>query len=171
MPDEPDRRCAVGFVRPPPRLPVHTVLFVCHGNIMRSAFAEAAFRMIPPAKSTGVTSAGVRARAGRPADPMAIEVAGDFGLSLGRHQAQRVTQDMVGAADLIVVMDRRNEALLLADHPGAGDRVVLLGAFARDGDGSDEIADPYQAPRATVASCFARIERAVQALERHYRLG
>ena len=114
--------------RPAPSGGVRTVLFVCHGNIMRSAFAAAYLRNRCGA-SVQVLSAGVRAKTGKPADRRALEVASDFGISLQEHTASRLSQESIDLADLIVVMDYTNEAMLLAEYPAARPRVAMLGAF------------------------------------------
>ncbi|MGH7620875.1 MAG: ATP-grasp domain-containing protein, partial [Gemmatimonadaceae bacterium] len=62
--------------------PITSVLFVCHGNIMRSAAAAEFLRdELRDGGVTGVTvaSAGTHARDGKPADPRAVEAARALG--------------------------------------------------------------------------------------------
>jgi predicted ATP-grasp superfamily ATP-dependent carboligase/protein-tyrosine-phosphatase len=161
---------SAGFRRRPPRRRIRSVLFVCHGNIMRSAFAAATLRAALTSSTVDVDSAGVAARVGRPADDDAMRVADELGVSLARHRAKPVTRELINSAELIVVMDWRNEALLLEAHPDARRRVAFLGAFAPDADEGEMIADPYRAPRPVVEECFTRIARAVHELARYYQL-
>jgi protein-tyrosine-phosphatase len=148
---------------------VRKVVFVCHGNIMRSPVAAACFRRL--AAHTGeqaprfvVESAGLFARAGRSTDARALEVAETMGLSLREHSASPLTAEVVNDADLIVLMDEMNEAVCLSRFPHAEDKVVMLGAFGRLPGEPTEIDDPYMGNLDTVRSCFGRVERAAQGL-------
>ena len=122
-----------------------TVSFICHGNIIRSPFAAAAFAKL--ARERGhridVVSAGVYAHRGEPADPRAAQSATERGVSLAEHRASTLDAQHVKAADVLVVMDRLNLARILARHPEARDRVLLLAGCHADGRVTlDEIHDP-----------------------------
>ena len=107
-----------------------SVLFVCRGNILRSPMAAALYRRELASNGRGdedVFSAGLIPPGGRPADPRGRRLAPSFGVSLEDHSSQVVTEDLVARADLIVAMDRDNEARLVARFPNAGRKLVLLG--------------------------------------------
>ena len=145
-----------------------TVLFVCHGNIIRSALADQL--MQHHAKALGVVcdrviSAGLDARPGRQADPRAIAAAELLGVDLRGHRAQPLTHELTEDAAVIYVMDRLNEARLLARFPGAARKLRRLGALAI-ADGDDTIADPYVLDAAAVAAVATRIDRATRELAR-----
>lgn len=164
----------LGFRRPRTTLTqpaTAMILFVCHGNIMRSPAAAAMFhQQVGTRHAPRVRSAGVDAVEGRPADPRAVKEALNFGVSLTSHRAQPLTSDLVGNADLIVVMDLLNEAHLLARYPTAAHKVVLLGAFTGGRALSDLIIpDPYSGDAETIQRCFSQVAQAVRAL--HSALG
>jgi len=143
-----------------------SVLFVCRGNILRSPMAAALYRRELASNGRGdedVFSAGLIPPGGRPADPRGRRLAPAFGVSLEDHSSQVVTEDLVARADLIVAMDRDNEARLVARFPNAGRKLVLLGLFAPE-RGDPVIPDPFSGTEEVVAACYARIERAVQGL-------
>jgi protein-tyrosine phosphatase len=122
-----------------------TVSFICHGNIIRSPFAAAAFAALVRERGLRieVLSAGVGARGGEPADPRATESARERGLSLREHRATMLDARHVKSADVLVVMDRLNLARVLARHPEAAGRVFLLAGCHVDGRITlDEIHDP-----------------------------
>jgi len=155
------RSAGVRRDRLPGNLPLApSILFVCHGNIIRSPMAEALFRRAAAEKqpSPSARSAGTRAVAGRAADPRAVTEAAGFGVDLASHRAQPLSQDLVGHADIIAVMDLLNEAEVLAGFPEARNKVVLLGAF----DGSTTLSgaiipDPYMEDTAQVRQCYVRL--------------
>jgi protein-tyrosine-phosphatase len=121
------------------------VVFVCHGNIIRSPLAAVAFARAAAnrGRAVQVTSAGLLARAGEPADPRAIESAEERGLGLAAHRARSLEATHVDRAGAIFVMDRLNLGRLLCRFPAAADKVFLLGACRPDGTvGLTEIHDP-----------------------------
>jgi protein-tyrosine-phosphatase/predicted ATP-grasp superfamily ATP-dependent carboligase len=143
---------------------VRSVVFVCHGNIMRSAFAAALLRQeLGGGDAVRVVSAGMRAKAGRPADPRAVAAAAELGVSLGDHRAQPMSATLVRESDLIVVMDALNESELLAAFPEARGKVLLAGELAGSPDRSAlEIADPYTGTGDDVRGCFRRVAEHVR---------
>lgn len=143
-----------------------SVLFVCYGNIIRSALAAVLMRehgRVLGNRMCRVESAGLAAKPGREADPRAIAAGRSLGVDLMAHRAQPVTQALVDDATVIYVMDRLNEAKLLARFPAAAPKLRRLGTFAPADDG-DVIADPYVLDAEAVAAVAARIDRATRAL-------
>jgi protein-tyrosine phosphatase len=145
-----------------------TALFVCHGNIMRSPMGEVLLRAAAERSGDSdlvVVSAGLRAAPGCPADPRARAAAHQFGVSLDAHRAQPITRELIDAADVVFVMDWRNEAELIDRFPDAADKVVLLGAFgAPDSREAPVILDPYAEQEEGVAACYRRLRLAVDAV-------
>ncbi len=153
----------------PPGLPPQPrVLFVCHGNILRSAMAEALLRSLGGAS---VASAGTAARDGLPADPRGIRVARELGADLGGHRARRLTPDLLAAADLVVVMDYLNEADVIALDRGGAPKVRLLGSFNHHAGRASEIRDPFSGTEADVREAFTGIVDAVRSLATALSLG
>jgi protein-tyrosine-phosphatase len=135
---------------------VGTIVFVCHGNIIRSPMAEALLRkLVGEASHVAVNSAGLFAKAGKLADPRARAAAANFAISLEEHRAKPLTSELVEQADLILVMDFYNEAVLLSRFPQARRKTFLLGAFpSLQSSNSLEINDPYDGELADVQICF-----------------
>jgi protein-tyrosine-phosphatase/predicted ATP-grasp superfamily ATP-dependent carboligase len=143
--------------RPLPR-DVHSVVFVCHGNIVRSPMAEALFRQI---SAIPARSAGLRVVPGRAADPRASRVAPEFGVTLDHHAAAPLTAAMVREAGVIFVMDELNEARLLNRFPEARGKVRLLGEFAPRRLEGDVIADPYEGTEEDIRECFRTLDACI----------
>lgn len=148
-------------------VPLPRVLFVCYGNLYRSSAAASVFsddvaRSGFPISS--IRSAGLRASANRPAPDDALVAASSLGIKLEGHQTTPLSPQILAESDLIVIMDRRNEALLAALDPACLSRTVLLGAFAPADDGDAVIPDPYGNGVAAVTQCYTRVRQATAGL-------
>jgi protein-tyrosine phosphatase len=145
-----------------------SVLFVCHGNIMRSPMAAEVFRdrMEKLGRTVGVGSVGTWTTNGRKADPRAIAAATEFGISLENHRSRSITEAIVANSDLICVMDHRNEVDVLTRFPGAAKKTVLLAGVSAAQRASQEIPDPYMLGPDGVSECYRRLVPAIDALIR-----
>lgn len=90
-------------------LPAVKILILCTGNICRSPMAEAFMRReaVTRAGEAAVTSAGFVTE-GVPAEPHAVSVLADRGLSLSDHRSRLLTPDLLNGADLVVGMTREH---------------------------------------------------------------
>jgi protein-tyrosine phosphatase len=144
-----------------------SVLFLCHGNIMRSALAESLLRQrLEGSKEadTVIRSAGLHARGGHPADHRMRHAAQAFGASLETHVATAVSAQLVADADVIFVMDYTNEAELFARLPAARSKTRLLGALSPSARDGLAIPDPYVGDVTSAEQCAARILRCIDVL-------
>jgi protein-tyrosine phosphatase len=110
------------------------VLFVCTGNIVRSATAEAIARRELaryPGVAMRVGSAGSHALEGNPAASRAAVAAAARGAPLERHHARELTRRRVRAASLVLCMAAEHRPFVLAYDRGAARRTFLLASFAR----------------------------------------
>jgi protein-tyrosine phosphatase len=137
------------------RLRPQAVLFVCHGNIMRSPMAAELFRARVEALNgtIGVASAGTWTTKGRPADPRAVAAASAFGVSLESHRSQPITPSLLSRSDLVCVMDYRNEVDVLTRFPGSAKKTILLGGLDAPAAAGPAIPDPYSLGAEAVEEC------------------
>ncbi|MGH7721180.1 MAG: hypothetical protein ACREON_20360 [Gemmatimonadaceae bacterium] len=145
------------------------IVFVCHGNIIRSPMGEAMLRGLvdQSARAIVIESAGTHAIPGRRADDRARALAARFGVSLERHTARLLTDQIARDAELIFVMDRLNESEVVARFPFAAPKVRMLGAFAlADGERDCAIPDPFLEDEAAVGRCYERLKKAVEGVAR-----
>jgi protein-tyrosine-phosphatase len=139
------------------------VLFVCHGNIIRSPFGAAVFERAARerGRSVQVSSAGIAARQREPADPRAVQSAAERGFSLAGHASHLFTDEDAEAADIIFVMDLINAGHILGRYPEAAGRVFLLGSLLPDGGTSlREIHDPVTGTLDDVRTAHDEVLRA-----------
>ena len=148
---------------------VHSVLFVCHGNIIRSAMGEALLRKYlqssPGQPAIDVASAGLTDQPQERADSRSRAIAGEFGVSLERHRPQRLTSQLIEQADLILIMDYFNEARMLVSFGAARTKVFYLGAFGREnGSRKPQVSDPNLGTLDDVRRCYQALDLQVRKL-------
>lgn len=151
-----DRSRALGRLSDRP-----SVLFLCLGNICRSPMAERYLRTRLDAEGidpSGVRSAGLLDRPGRPSPDPAVRTAAEFGVDLSDHRSRALTAEDLDRSDLVFVMDARNYRGLGRSFDGAREKAHFLGAFA---DGGFEIGDPYGGDEAGFRATYDRLSTAV----------
>jgi protein-tyrosine-phosphatase/predicted ATP-grasp superfamily ATP-dependent carboligase len=139
-----------------------SVLFLCHGNINRSALAHA-YAAQRYGDRIAMTSAGFHAPGGRPADPVMVDVASAHGVDLTAWQSCSLTSALVGEADVIFAMEIAHLERLASQHPGARSKAFLLGAASAPGRPAVEVPDPYGQPRGTYERVCQQVITSVDA--------
>ena len=121
----------------------------------------------PVARGWRIDSAGTGAwHIGKPADPRTLATLARHGVPCD-HRARQVQPDDFRRYDRLVAMDRQNVGALALRRPADGSAVVDLLA-ADDGEGTDEVPDPYHGGEADFEAVFAQIERCCRAfIARH----
>lgn len=112
--------------------PVFTVLFVCTGNICRSAMAERMARAFldealgDDAHRIQVVSAGTQAVKGAGVHPDSATVLEGFGGDPAGHVAQQLLDDMAIDADLTLALTRSHRRAVLKAAPRALQRTFTV---------------------------------------------
>lgn len=158
------RRQAIQRLRsePAPR----SALFVCLGNINRSAFAAAAFERALASRGRN----GVRIRSagfigpGRPSPDEAKKSAAALGIDLTGHESRTIDPVEVRETDLVVVMDARQRRRLSRETGRSARDVVVMGDLDPVRIVRRVVQDPYGHPDEVFDRVFARIDRCVAEL-------
>ena len=130
------------------------LVFVCKGNICRSAFAEAV------AKSEGVdaVSCGLDTIEAAPANVDAIKTAGKMGFNLDGHRTTPITLLTIKENDLFIAMEPW-QVEYLKNHFQDVNYCTLLGLWKSPV--RPYVHDPYGSTSEYFENCFEYIEKSV----------
>lgn len=155
------------------------LLFVCHGNVARSAAAEVITRrMMSPSSGWTVASAGVGALVGQ---PVADTVAASLqlrGYDPSGHKGRQVHACMLKDADIVVCMESAHRRWLVDEAPTTARRIFVFGQLERiarlaprrvDGlahamlhqapaKSQDDVADPFRLGPQAAEKAVTRLE-------------
>lgn len=141
---------------------VSRLVFVCLGNINRSAFADVV------AKRCGVrvTSIGLTTTTGAPAYEKAIHFAPLFGCNLQTHRATNFSDYVFQPGDLLLAMEVRHARELIR-RGIPQESIALLGHWAKPH--RIHIHDPHTLSDRYFQTCFAILQSAVLSLVEELR--
>jgi protein-tyrosine-phosphatase len=156
-----------------PELPgsIGSVLFVCKGNICRSAFAGRYLRKVARERDlAGIrsSSAGLVVPLSIPSPAPAVRVAAALGIDIADHRSKPVTAEMIEGSDVVFVMEHRQAVSLRKAFPEHASKIFLLSMFdtgrppAWDRVSRYNIRDPYGGTENEFLECFRGIERSIE---------
>lgn len=139
------------------------LLFICKGNICRSAFAEHYLRQHRGVST--VRSAGTYPLPNRRPPVIAEEAAKEWGVDLSQHRSKTLSQADLYWADAVFVMDLQNYAYVAKKMASLSDTrpILLLGSLT----GKGAIPDPFGLPKQKMKEVYRMIS---EALERMLKL-
>lgn len=137
----------------------NNILILCLGNICRSPMAEGLLKSMANArdKNVMVSSAGITALVNHPAHEIAIELMQQKNIDINAHRARQVNNEMLLAAELILVMDSEQQRTITSNFPSICGKVHKLGKWS-----GFEIPDPYRRPRRAFEQALLLIEQGLQ---------
>jgi len=140
-----------------------SVLVVCAGNICRSPTAEYVLKQKLEGKNISVSSAGLTALEGKPADATARQVALVNGVNMDAHQGRQLTSTLVAQNSVILVMEERHLNDVHARYPEARGKTFLLGKWINNA----EIPDPYKRSQEAFEHVYKLIDSACSAWQKY----
>ena len=133
---------------------VERLVFICKGNICRSAFAEAVARSL----NIDSISCGIDTHNGKPANEVAIRTAATKGFCLLEHKTSRIDSISLKSGDLLIAMEP-NQQKYIRDFVGNKYPSSLMGLWGVPV--MPFIPDPYASTDAYFENCFNYIEKSV----------
>jgi protein-tyrosine phosphatase len=117
--------------------------------------AEGLLKHALPGKT--ISSAGLGARVGKPADPFSVQNMAEQGIDISAHRAQNISTRLVSEADLILVMDLDQKKHVETQYLGSRGKVFRLGE-----SGKVDIPDPYREGIESFRAAFELINNGAQ---------
>lgn len=145
---------------------INNILFVCYGNICRSSYTGVkweSMRLENPQLPKS-SSVGFHNNVGRTTPARFQSVARHLGVDLANHRSRRITNELVGNADLIIAMDQRNLEDMQREFPDAMKKTILLGAI--DPAANPEIMDPYGQKIGVGGEIYRRLDEELNNLQK-----
>ena len=143
----------------------NNILFLCYGNINRSAAAECIYLQKQP-PSFNTQSAGFHPIENRPADPNMVLIAQQHGINMQHSASHTINTQMLEATDIILAMEVEHLLRLKAEYPKYQHKAYLLGSLNPDAQAPLEISDPYGASLTEYRACFKQIEACIKSLSK-----
>lgn len=104
-----------------------------------------------------VSSAGLGAMIGFPADPLSRKLMAERGINIEAHRARQISLDMCQRAELILVMDREQRRVVEQRYPFTGGKVFRMCEVS-----GQDVPDPYRASRGAFEQSLALIDSGAQ---------
>lgn len=119
------------------------ILFVCTGNIARSASAQyIAEQLVGPESSWIFDSAGTGAVVGSGVAPFIDAELESRGVKFTHHRAKQVTGELLESSTLVLVMEKEHLNWLVREWPQYRSKIHLLKQMARVRESAGRRADP-----------------------------
>jgi protein-tyrosine phosphatase len=105
---------------------------------------------------TRVSSAGLGALIGSPADRTAVLLLQERGIDITTHRAVQITRQMCLDADMVLVMDQLQRSRIEEMYPLIRGRVFKVGEYTKQ-----DVPDPYRQPEQAFRDALLHIENGV----------
>lgn len=153
---------ATGEVAPDDEAAIRRLVFLCHGNICRSAYAQG----VASAMGFATAGFGLSTSEGKGAHPPVLAAAASRGIDLSPHRSVRVEDFEPQPGDLLLGMETGHLRKLSKIAKFDGVPRLLLGEFVTPA--VPHIHDPYGLSDAYLPFFMDRIDRAVASLVRRF---
>lgn len=144
--------------------PKKKILFVCTGNICRSAMAEHLLRHLSATRGLAVetASAGVAAESYYQVPDIARKLLAAEGVPPFEHKPRLATREVMRWADLILVMTQGHRDHIVDLYPEFTAKTRLMREHA--GFGEKDVDDPMSRPDEVFVRCLAVLKESLEVL-------
>ena len=147
------------------------VMFICTGNICRSAMAHWLLEKMKQNEDIEVYSCGVYAQDRDECTYNAQEVMKEYGVDLKSHKATNIRNSKIKQMDLILCMTKSHKNIVLQMYPELKDKVYTLKEYTKykTKEGLD-IKDPWGYDIEVYRFCASEIYECIKILLEKIRL-
>ncbi len=129
------------------------ILFVCTGNTCRSVLAEYLMKKLDSDQKYKIRSAGVLAQPNLAIPGHVTRLLEEENVQNFKHVPTKISEELVGAADYIFVMEQYHADFIADSFPQAKSKVSLLA--------SQDIEDPIGGSEKMYRQCLEEIKKAL----------
>lgn len=143
------------------------IMFICTGNICRSAMADWLLKKKLEQNNItniGVYSSGIYAIDGDVSPYEAIEVMEEYGVELKKHRATNIRRSNIKDMDIILCMTISHKRDLIYMYPELKKKIYTLKEYVKDDKNGIEIKDPWGYDLVTYRFCVAEIDACLDKL-------
>ncbi len=121
------------------------IMFVCTGNICRSAMAEVMLRKMAEeeGKNIEIYSCGTTAYTGDTSTEEAIQVMKENQINLEKHRATNIKESKIEEMDVILCATTAHKKIVINQYPELKEKVYTIKEYAEEGTKDLDIADPW----------------------------
>lgn len=149
------------FIRKKPNSTHDSIIFVCKGNVCRSAFAEQYLKK-NQSLNVNIASCGLDVDQGVSSPDKAIRVAAEFGVDLTSCVSKSISVMSMKNTHKIIVMEFEHYERIIQDYPNYKKHMFLLKDFLPWPKRLlCNIADPYGGEDSDFRRCFRTIKNAL----------
>lgn len=142
------------------------VMFICTGNICRSAMGHALMekRVKELNKDITVYSSGVYAITGDNATSQAVQVMKQYSVDLLSHKATNIKDSNINSMDLILCATKNHKAAILGVYPNLKEKIYTIKEYAEYDPNSldQDIDDPYGCSIEMYEKCAEEIAECIE---------
>ncbi len=142
------------------------VMFVCTGNICRSAMADGMLRKkaLERKLDIEVYSCGIYAEDGDYATYNAIYVAKNYDVDISNHRATNIRNSKIEEMDIILCATKSHKEAVMYMYPNLKGKIYTMKEYARiDNNGQDmDIKDPWGYDTDIYNNCINEIEKCLE---------
>mgnify|MGYP000158791910 CR=1 FL=1 len=138
------------------------IMFICTGNICRSAMAHYLLEKKlkdKNIKNVEVYSSGIYAEENETSTYEAKEVMKEYGVDLSSHRATNTMKSNIKDMDLILCMTVNHKRELIYMYPELKEKIYTLKEYVGDTENGLDIKDPWGYGLATYRMCAAEIDK------------
>lgn len=142
------------------------IMFICTGNICRSAMAEGILKKIVKDKKLNIEvySCGIYAESGDYATYNAVESAKYYDVDISKHRATNIRNSKINEMDVILCATEIHKQTVLYMYPNLEGKVYTMKEYAGiDKNGEDmNINDPWGYDMNVYMNCVEEIYECIQ---------